>query len=167
MVNWMFWAVAASSQVEDARRPWGPPRPPPRPSPWYRATPRRRPPARRRAGIQAAQVARGLLDERHEGRVQRKIVIDIVEGGSEHLHVAVAHLLIHQQRRLVGEPRHHARLAGVDPDGAVELHASPVVVLLDGRMRGIQPGGGLEALAFAARSSAIRRCGRPRPAPSS
>ena len=63
-----------------------------------------------RPAIHAGQVARGLVDERHERSMQRKIVVDIVESGGEHHHVAFAHLLIEQQRRLIGELRHHARV---------------------------------------------------------
>ena len=62
----------------------------------------------------------------------------------------LAHLLIEQQGRLVGEAGHHPRLARVDADGLVELDVVPAVVLEDRGMRRIEPGGGLEAVALAA-----------------
>ena len=79
-----------------------------------------------------------------------KIVGDVVERGREDQNVALADLLVEQQRRLVGELGDHAGVAGFDADGLVELDVFPAIVLQDRGVRRIEPGGGLEALAFAA-----------------
>jgi hypothetical protein len=63
-----------------------------------------------------------------------------VESGRENQDVAFAHLLIHQQRSLIGEFRDGARAERVDADRLVELDVVPAVVLEDGRVRGIEPG---------------------------
>ena len=55
-----------------------------------------------------------------------------------------------EERRLVGEFGHDARVAGGDADGLEEFDVVPVVVLDDGGMRGIEPGDGLKTLAFPA-----------------
>ncbi len=96
----------------------------------------------------AAQISGGLFDEGHERRVQRKIVGEIVKGGSEDQHASFADLLFQQQRVLVGEPGYYARLPWVHADVLEELHALQLVGTPQGRMFGIGGGDGLEAIAF-------------------
>ena len=75
-----------------------------------------------------------------------------------------AHLAVEQQRRVIGKPRHHARVARRHADRLVELHVFPAVVVLDGGMRGIQPRGRLETLAFPPRVARLFDACRRRPA---
>ena len=62
--------------------------------------------------------------------------------------MALAHLVVHQQRRLVGEPGRHARVAGRHADGLVKLDVVPAVVLQNGWVGAVQPDRRLESLAF-------------------
>ena len=74
-----------------------------------------------------SEVAGGLLDEWHEGRVQRKIIQNIVECGRENEYAALPDLLFEQQRILVAKTRDDARSTGFHSNDLVELNALQLI----------------------------------------
>ena len=82
----------------------------------------------------AAEIAGCLFDKRNERSMQGEIVRYVVEGGSENEHASFADLLFEQERRLISQPRNHARLPRIDLDHLVEFNA---VELVGAAQRGV------------------------------
>ena len=57
------------------------------------------------AGADAAHFMRRLFQEGKPDRLQRQVVGDVVERGSENQHMSLAHFAIHHQRQAVGQAR--------------------------------------------------------------
>src|ERR1700682_4113261 len=101
------------------------------------------------AALGAGKVASGLLDKGHENRVEREIVSEIVETGSEKQYVALSDLLFQQQRRPIRQAGGDAGITGVHADRKIKLHAGPTVSLRYRRIRRVGFPYGEEAVACA------------------
>ena len=111
--------------------------------------------ARTRRTFGAGQISRGLLDERDKGRMQRKIVGQILQTGREKHDAALADLLVDEERCPVGQAGNDVGVPGVDVDGVVELYAGKTAGSCHRRVRPIGFADRHELLAAAGRSARV------------